>query len=178
MFKVNPIRLPKSKKNLLAWSKFLVWFLTVKPIINLGFYNKDFYYIHGSSSKNNLHLGENISTNNACFNISSGDIFVGDNTIFGHDVMVVTGQHRFHKGKLCRLYKKSISTHEVPKSGNDIKIGPGCFIGSRAILIKNVVLGSDCLVAAGSVVTKSFPDNSVIAGVPARCVGSTKDLSI
>ena len=178
MFRVNPIRLPKRKYNLFSWTKFFLWYIAVKPIASLGFFHKDFYYIHGSTSKNKLYLGINTSTNNACFNISSGNIIVGDNTIFGHDVMVVTGQHRFHKGQLCRLSNKGISQLEVPKTGNDIRIGSGCFIGSRAVLIKNVVLGNNCLVAAGSIVTKSFPDNSVIAGVPARCVGTTLDHSI
>jgi maltose O-acetyltransferase len=49
-----------------------------------------------------------------------------------------------------------------------IKIGNRCWIGAKAIILKDVELGDGCVVAAGAVVTRSFPSGSVIAGVPAR----------
>jgi acetyltransferase-like isoleucine patch superfamily enzyme len=56
--------------------------------------------------------------------------------------------------------------------GGIIRIGEGCRIGRRAaILCSNkgeVVLGANCIVASGAVVTRSFPANSLLAGNPAR----------
>jgi len=51
-----------------------------------------------------------------------------------------------------------------------VKIGNHCWIGAGAIILKNVELGDGCVVGAGAVVTKSFPNGSVIAGVPARLI--------
>lgn len=53
-----------------------------------------------------------------------------------------------------------------------IKVGDDCFIGARSILMPGVELGERCIVAAGSVVTKSVPSGSVVGGNPARVIGS------
>ena len=54
-----------------------------------------------------------------------------------------------------------------------IKIGDHSFIGYYALIMPGVQIGERCVVGAGSVVTKSVPDNSVVAGNPARLLGST-----
>ena len=52
----------------------------------------------------------------------------------------------------------------------DIVIGKRCWIGTNTVILPGVTLGDNCIVAAGSVVKDSFPNNSVIAGVPAKMV--------
>jgi acetyltransferase-like isoleucine patch superfamily enzyme len=49
-----------------------------------------------------------------------------------------------------------------------VVIGNHCWIGAKAVILKDVVLGDYCVVAAGAVVTKSFSAGSVIGGVPAK----------
>jgi len=51
-----------------------------------------------------------------------------------------------------------------------VKIGNSCWIGAKAVILKDVELGDHCVVGAGAVVTKSFPAGSVIVGVPAHAV--------
>ena len=53
-----------------------------------------------------------------------------------------------------------------------IKIGDNCFIGTYTVINKGVEIGDRCLVAAHSFVNKSFENNSIIAGVPAKRIGS------
>lgn len=48
------------------------------------------------------------------------------------------------------------------------RLGNRCWIGAKAVILKDVELGDSCVVGAGAVVTKSFPAGSVIVGVPAR----------
>jgi acetyltransferase-like isoleucine patch superfamily enzyme len=55
-----------------------------------------------------------------------------------------------------------------PNKCRPIKIGDRVWIGARATILKGAQIGSDSVVAAGSVVTKSFPPRSLIAGNPAR----------
>ena len=79
---------------------------------------------------------------------------IGDNCRIGMHVVIV-GQ---------TPYK------EVPKIGNNVWIGP------NAIIQGPVIIEDGVIIAAGSLVNKSVPKNAIVAGVPARIIGNTKDL--
>jgi len=71
---------------------------------------------------------------------------------------------------------------EIPKNErlgytrSPVKIGAYTFIGAGAMILPGVELGKGCLVSAGAVVSKSAPDFSILAGNPAKIIGSTKKL--
>jgi acetyltransferase-like isoleucine patch superfamily enzyme len=56
-----------------------------------------------------------------------------------------------------------------------IAIGNDVYIGVRTLILPGVTIGNRCIIGAGSIVTKSIPDNSVAAGVPARVIKSTDE---
>ena len=68
------------------------------PLVNvglwLGFQNIEYSYVHGYKSR--IKLGDNCSTMNTIFNVISGNIVVGNNTLFGHNCMVLTGLHNIN----------------------------------------------------------------------------------
>jgi len=127
------------------------------------YYNN--HYCHGAP--NRLHIGKSVSAMNTIFNVSSGHIYVGDNTIFGHNVMVLTGRHRFLQGKREKLITNK---PDAPSFRYDIIIGTGCWIASGVIIVGRVNIGDNVIIAAGSVVTKSIPSGVFAAGVPAKVI--------
>mgnify|MGYP003685429229 CR=1 FL=1 len=166
MFKNNFFLNPKRTKER-GFRSFIKKLITL-PVVNFlnycGFLNINYSFVHGSKSR--LSLGENCSTMNTFFNLISGTIRVGSNTIFGHNCMVLTGTHNFFNGKRGSLNLPQIK--ETPLDGRDILIGEGCFIGSGAILIGPLIIGDNVIIAAGSVVNKNIPNACFVAGVPAE----------
>jgi len=92
-----------------------------------------------------------------------GYIEIGDYNMFGPDIYITDSNH---------TAGKDLSPSSQPMQTGTVKIGNHCWIGAKAIILKDVELGDYCVVAAGAVVTKSFPAGSRVAGVPARLIGS------
>jgi maltose O-acetyltransferase len=75
------------------------------------------------------------------------------------------------------------STHEIGsrerRGGKSIsipiKVGNGCWIGARSMILPGVTIGDGCIIAAGSVVTKDCEPNGLYAGTPAKRI---KDLPL
>jgi len=56
-----------------------------------------------------------------------------------------------------------------------ISVGNNVFIGIRSIIMPGVHIGDNCVIAAGSIVTRDVPDNSIAVGIPARVIGSVEE---
>lgn len=113
-----------------------------------------------------------------------GDVNVGKNTWIG-PFTAIDGTAKVSIGENCSISSGvNIVSHDSIKwalSGGrsnyesaEIKIGNFCFIGTRAFICKGVNIGNRCLVAANTVVNRSFPDNTIIGGVPAKKIGEVK----
>jgi acetyltransferase-like isoleucine patch superfamily enzyme len=129
-----------------------------------GFQHIDYATINGPRGR--LAVGSGCSTTNTVFNTVSGNIRIGQDTIFSHDCHVLTGTHQFWQGRRASLVSDSLIP-EVPTEGRDITIGSGCFFGAAAIVVGPVTIGDNVMVAAGAVVTRNIPSGSFAAGVPA-----------
>ena len=108
-----------------------------------------------------LTIAPTAHVNDALFNTESGHITIGDHAFFGHGVAVLTGTHDVSQVREARQ-------RAVPASGRDIEVGPGAWIGTRALVLGPCRIGADAVVAAGAVVTHDVPDGARVAGVPAR----------
>lgn len=68
-------------------------------------------------------------------------------------------------------FNARILSHDMTRNTRrHTRIGKNCFIGGNALILPGVEIGDCCIVGAGSVVTKSVPPNSIVAGNPAQIV--------
>lgn len=103
--------------------------------------------------------------NSIRFDISSpGLIHIGDNVSITADVTVLT--HDF-----CSSVFREVYADYVP-GRSKVTIGNNVYIGQRAMILRGVTIGDNVIVAAGSIVTKDIPANSVVAGIPAKVVST------
>jgi len=104
-------------------------------------------------------LGKNVwksfALSGCCYIQGGNGINIGDDTIFAPGVKIISANH--DPKDLHRW---------LPAS--PIHIGKRCWIGANAVILPGVELGDDVIVAAGAVVNKSFPANSIVGGVPAK----------
>ena len=116
----------------------------------------------------------------SCINNAVGDVIIGDhsriglhNTVIGpvtigshvniaQGVTVTALNHNFDKPGI-RIDQQGITTRPVT-IGNDVWIGAG------AVILPGVTIGNHCVVAAGAVVTTDVPDDTLVAGIPAKTV--------
>ncbi len=90
----------------------------------------------------------------------------GDLTI-GNDCTISAGVHIYSHDNL----KATLSGNEIPIEREPVKIGNNCYLAPHSIISKGVTLGDFTVIAAHSFVNKSFPDNSIVAGIPAKQIG-------
>ena len=107
----------------------------------------------------NLSIGQNVYI---CYStyIGGGKVFLDDEVIIGPFCSIVAGNHTKQEGS----YR--FGAYDF----GEITIGRGTWLCSHVTVTSNTKIGSGCLIAAGSVVTKDIPDNCVAAGVQAKII--------
>lgn len=114
--------------------------------------------LHANWGGRHVHFGRNIYAN---FNLTLVDdthIYVGDNTMFGPNVVVATAGHPL----LPELREQGFQ-YNAP-----VHIGRNCWIGAGAILLPGVTVGDNAVIGAGSIVTKDVPASVLAVGNPCR----------
>jgi len=124
--------------------------------------------------------GEGTSIYDTCVLI--GDVNIGENTWVGPFTLLDGSGGGLAIGNHCCISTGvQIYTHDTvmrtlsggikPIATKPTTIGDNCYIAPQSIISMGVSLGNHCVVAANSFVNKSFPDNCVIAGTPAKKIG-------
>lgn len=92
---------------------------------------------------------------------------IGDNVCITDNVRILT--HDFSYSVISRC---SMGTY--PSMGK-VKIGNNVFVGSHALILPGVNIGDNVVIGAGSVITKDVPNNTVVAGSPAKVISSIEE---
>lgn len=128
----------------------------------LGINKKAYWPVHFTSKITGVEniligIGTAPGLSSGCYIQGISKIFIGDYTIIAPNVGIISANHDVHD---YRKHNKS-----------EVKIGKYCWIGMNAVILPGVILGDHTIVAAGSIVTKSFPEGyCVIAGNPAKVI--------
>lgn len=100
---------------------------------------------------NSVHIGKN------CFFDLADEVKIESNVVVSMNTSFIT-HINMKKSELEKIFKSKT---------DKVSVGKNTYVGANCCLLMGVELGDNCFVAAGSVVTKSFANNSFIAGVPA-----------
>lgn len=120
-----------------------------------------FHCDHGTG----IILGENVFMNYDCIMLDGGYIRIGKHTLIGPHCQFYTPQHPMDY----------VERREEKETAYPITIGEDCWLGGNVVVCPGVTIGNRCIIAAGSVVTKDIPDDSLAAGVPAVVKRSLKE---
>lgn len=119
----------------------------------------------GFSNPERIRAGRNLRLGTRCMlwaGPGTGRIDIGDDVMFGPDVMVTAAGYRFNDG------------HPVTKQRMDeadVTIGHDVWIGAKAIILPGARIGDGAIIGAGALVRGEIPAMAIAVGVPARVVG-------
>lgn len=122
--------------------------------------NPPFHCDHGHG----IRLGENVFVNYNCTMLDGGLITIGSHTKIGPNCQLVTPNHPIDY----------IERRKPQEICHPITIGNDCWLGAGVTVCPGVKIGDRCIIAAGSVVTRDIPSDSMAAGCPAVVKKSLK----
>lgn len=106
----------------------------------------------------NIHVGEHVFINACCHFQDHGGVTLGDGCQIGHNVVFATLNHGVTP-------EDRPHTYPAP-----IVLGRSVWVGSNSTILQGVTIGDNAIIAAGAVVTKDVPANTVVGGVPAKVI--------
>lgn len=133
--------------------------LTTGRNCRLETYNKD---------KTSLILGNDCELNDNVHIACAESIVIMDNVLIASRVFITDLNHGCYDSSHSSDAKSIVSKRALDTS--PVVIGDNCWLGEGVVITKGVILGENCIVAANSVVTKSFPKNCIVGGVPAKLI--------
>jgi acetyltransferase-like isoleucine patch superfamily enzyme len=109
-----------------------------------------------------IQIGKNVFINHSCSFLDLGGIIIEDDVMIGPRVNLISESHPLDPAERKVLVLKRIL------------IKRNAWIGAAVTILPGVTIGENSVVAAGAVVSKDVPDNTVVAGIPAKIIKSLK----
>ena len=125
----------------------------------------DFHCEYGK----HIFVGNQVVINMNCTFVDNNIIEIGNNVLIASNVQLYTATHS------TKVHERIMNDEEI-KTGIcktyalPIKICDGAWIGGGSIVLPGVTIGKNSVIGAGSVVTRSIPDNCVAVGNPCRVI--------
>jgi len=117
----------------------------------------------------NLSIGDGSSIpKGSTFYCTDAPLTIGKKVIFGPHPTIITGDHRIDI--LGKFIIDVTSKEKLPENDMPVLIEDDVWCGANVTILKGVTIGHGSVIAAGAVVTKSFPPYSIIGGVPAKLI--------
>lgn len=116
------------------------------------------------------HIGENVYYNP---NILPAEPFL---VCLHNNIVIAAGVRLITHSVANIIFNNEENTKEYVCKYGKIEIHDNVYIGANAIINLGVTIGKNSIVAAGAVVTKDVPEGSIVAGVPAKVIGSYEEL--
>ncbi|MGH8190135.1 MAG: sugar O-acetyltransferase [Rhodanobacteraceae bacterium] len=107
----------------------------------------------------NIRLGERVFFNFNCIILDVCEVAIGEHTLFGPAVQILTALHPFDAGERRKR-----------EFGKPVTIGPDVWVGGGALILAGVRIGARAVIGAGSVVTRDIPGSVFAAGDPCRVI--------
>jgi acetyltransferase-like isoleucine patch superfamily enzyme len=117
--------------------------------------------------KGNIEIGDNCSVNPFTILYGEGGLRIGNGVRIAAHTVIIPSNHNFKD--------ISIPIFRQGHTQKGVRIADDVWIGTHCTILDGVEIGTGCVIGAGSVVTKSIPDHSVVAGVPARILYNRKE---
>lgn len=110
----------------------------------------------------NLVVGDDVDFALDVLITSSGGVEIGDRTLIGYRVQILSANHSIPKG-----------SEKIFEAGHDlakVTIGKDVWIGGNSMILPGVTIGDGAVVAGGSVVNKDVPPYTIVGGIPAKII--------
>jgi acetyltransferase-like isoleucine patch superfamily enzyme len=113
-----------------------------------------------------LRIGDRVGIRPHCMISAAAGIVIEDDVIIGAFSSVIDSDHTFDDGYPNVMHN--------PLATSPIRIGRGTWLAERVAVLRGTNIGRCCIVGANSVVREDVPDYSIVAGVPARVIGTVE----
>ena len=103
------------------------------------------------------YLGFNLSI------LAGADVIIEDDVLLASNILITTETHGMDP-------ESDVPYMSQPLTVAPVRVGSGCWLGERVVIMPGVTIGKKCIIGAGSIVTHDIPDYSIAVGSPAKVV--------